>query len=74
MKRVNQILNIIMGGFVGVFIGHSMYKYWDFHTHPGLYAIQSAPWHTSILIDGIFTFIVLAICIVLKAIFRKIKK
>lgn len=74
MKKINQILNIIMGAFVGVFIGHSVYKFWDYRTHPDLYAMQSAPWHTSILIYGIFTIIVLLVILILKLIIKKCTK
>ena len=46
-NRLNRILNIIMGSVVGVFIGYGLYSVWDYKTHPGLYAMQSAPWDTS---------------------------
>ncbi len=68
MKKLNTILNIIMGAFVGVFIGHGIYTVWDFKTHPKLYAVRSAPWYTSVLMYGAFTIIMLLICIVIKAI------
>ena len=38
-------LNIIIGSFVGVFIGHGLYVLWDLKTRPELYAMQSAPWY-----------------------------
>ncbi len=75
MKKLNHILNIIMGTFVGVFIGHGIYVVWDFKTHPELYAAYSAPWYTSILVYGVFTFVVLLVCIVIKAIIKhRLKK
>lgn len=43
MKRLDTILNTIMGAVVGVFIGHGIYVVRDFKTRPELYAIQSAP-------------------------------
>lgn len=49
MKRLNAILNIIMGAFVGLFIGHGVYVVWNFKTHPELYAMQSAPWLSIII-------------------------
>ena len=67
-KKVDQILNIIMGSFTGVFIGSGLYKYWHFRKYPDLYAMQSAPWYTSILTNGLFTLVLLAICMVVKAI------
>ena len=75
MKRLDTILNTIMGAVAGVFIGHGIYVVRDFKTHPELYIIQSAPWYTSILMYGAFTLVVLLVCIVIKAIVkRKMKK
>ena len=67
-KKINQILNIIMGSFIGVFIGSGLYKYWDFQKYPDLYVIQSAPWYTSILINGLLTLVLLAVCMMVKVI------
>ena len=67
-KKVNQILNIIMGSFIGIFIGSGLYKCWHFRKYPGLYAMQSAPWYTSIFINGLFTLLLLTICMIVKAI------
>lgn len=75
MKRLNTLLNTIMGTFVGVFIGYGIYVIWNFKTSPELYAIQSAPWYTSILVYGVFALVVLLVCIVIKAnIKHKVKK
>jgi ABC-type antimicrobial peptide transport system permease subunit len=74
MKRLNTILNTIMDAFIGGFIGHGIYVIWDFKTHPELYAIQSAPWYTSILVYGAFTIVVLLVCIVIKAIIKSKQK
>ena len=68
LKRINNILNIVIGTFVGIFIGNAVYVFWDFNTRPGLYAMQSAPWYTSILLYGIFTAVVLIVSIIIKLI------
>ncbi len=65
-KKINQILNTIMGTFIGVFIGSGLYKYWHFRKYPDLYVIQSAPWYTSILINGLFTLVLLSVCMIVK--------
>ena len=70
LKKINRILNIIIGSFIGVFIGHGIYVFWDYKTHPGLYAMQSAPWYTSILVYGLFTIVVLIAGIIIKLIIR----
>ena len=45
------------------FIGTSIYQCYDYYTHPGLYALTSAPWYLDIQIAGIFTAIIVAILI-----------
>ena len=71
LKRLNNILNTVMRSFVGVFIGHSIYKYYDYTKHPDLYRIQSVPWYTSIKIYGLGTAVVLSIAIILKLLIKR---
>ena len=70
-KKIQRILNIIMSCFVGVFIGSGLYRYWHFQKYPELYFIQSAPWYTSIIVQGLLTLILLAICMIIKVIFME---
>lgn len=74
MKRLNTILNTIIGAFVGVFIGHGIYVVWNYKTCPKLYAMQSTPWYTSILVYGAFTIVVFLICFVIKVIIKHKQK
>ncbi len=74
MKKLDRVLNALIGAFVGVFIGHGIYVFWDFKMHPDLYAMQSAPWYTSILVSGIETVVVLAAAIIIKLIIRQKSK
>ena len=60
LKKLNQITNITIGSFVGVFIGCGIYVFWDYKKHPDLYTMQSAPWYTSIFVYGI---VMLIVCI-----------
>ena len=71
LKKVNNFLNIIIGAFIGVFIGHGVYVFWDYKTHPEIDASYSAPWYTSILVYGIFTVVVVLIAFVIKWFIRK---
>ena len=71
MKKINHWLNIIMGSVVSAVVGRGLYFAWDVKTHPELYAMQSAPWHTKIVVDGAFALLVLLICIVIKVIIKK---
>ncbi len=70
-KKINPILNIIMGSFIGQFIGYGLYGYWHFRKYPDFYIVQSAPWYTSILMRGLFTLVILAICMIIKIIFME---
>lgn len=70
-KKINQVINIIMAAFVGVFIGHWIFLYLDYKNHPDLYMIQSAPWYTGILVYGMGTLAVLVICIGIKIVLKR---
>lgn len=74
LRKLNCFLNIVIGSFIGVFIGFGIYKFWHFKTYPNLYAIQSAPWYTELLLDGALVAVVVVVCIILKLIiWRKLK-
>lgn len=70
MKKFNNGLNIAIGGFIGVFVGYCIYIYWEYKTFPEIYAMQSAPWYTSILLNGALTIAVVAICAIIKMIIK----
>lgn len=74
MKTLNFILSIIMSVFVGVFIGHAAYILWSVKAYPEIYAIQSAPWYTSILLYGAVSIGVCLICLLVKLILNRCKK
>ena len=74
LRKLNCFLNIVIGSFIGVFIGFGIYKFWHFKTYPNLYAMQSAPWYTELLLDGALVAVVVVVCIILKLIIRKKSK
>ena len=71
LRKLNCFLNIVIGSFIGVFIGFGIYKSWHFKTYPNLYAMQSAPWYTELLLDGAMVVVVVVVCIILKLIIWK---
>ena len=74
LRKLNYFFNIVIGSFIGVFIGFGIYKFWHFKTYPNLYAMQSAPWYTELLLDGALVAVVAVVCIILKlVIWRKLK-
>ena len=74
LRKLNCFLNIVIGSSIGVFIGFGIYKFWHFKNYPNLYAIQSAPWYTELLLDGALVAVVVVVCIILKLIIRKKSK
>ena len=74
LRKLNCFLNIVIGSFIGVFIGFGIYKFWHFKTYPNLYAMQPAPWYTELLLDGALVAVLVVVCIILKLIiWRKLK-
>ena len=71
MKKLYNVLKIMVWCFIGVFIGSSIYRYYDYTTHPALYAWQSAPWYLSIGIWGIFTAVLVAVILIVMVIIKK---
>ena len=66
LRKLNCFLNIVIGSFIGVFIGYGIYKFWHFKTYPNLYVIQSAPWYTALLLHGAMVAVVVVVCIILR--------
>lgn len=71
VKKLDRILNIIMGALLGAFVGRGMRTVWDYHTHPEQYVAQSAPWYTDILVYGLCTLIGVLSCMVIKIIIKR---
>lgn len=61
LKKVNSILDILFGAIVVVYVGYGIYLYRDYQTHPDLYAMQSAPWYTGIIVYGVFAAVFLLV-------------
>lgn len=72
MKTLRNVLWIILWSFIGVFIGSSIYRYYDYKANPGLYEMQSAPWYLSIEVSAVFTAVVAAVLLIAIWAVRKI--
>lgn len=71
MKKLYDFLNIAVWSCIGVFLGSSIYTWWDYNARPGLYAMQSAPWYLSIQMRGAFTAAVVAALLLARWILRR---
>jgi len=74
LKKINALLNIFMGCLLGVYMGRILVTYMDYRKNPGIYEMGSAPWYSGIEIEGIALAILLAVCLVIKAVIRRESK
>ena len=75
MEKLYRILKIFLWCAIGIFVGQSIYQCYDYYARPGLYASNSAPWYTSILLSGVVTLIiVLLMLLVMWMIQKKLSK
>ena len=51
MKKFNQILNIIMGSFFGVFIGSTISNYREYMQMPDIYEMQPEQWYCHVALS-----------------------
>lgn len=71
LKRINTILNTIIGAFIGVFIGRTIFTIWQYFKYPEMYMANSAPWYTSIIVNGLFTVAVVVIALLIKLLIKR---
>ncbi|NMA84915.1 MAG: hypothetical protein GX962_13760 [Epulopiscium sp.] len=71
LEKLNLILNHMIGSLIGVFIGHSIHRYFDYTKNPSLYEMQSAPWYTSIQLNGLAVALIVFVTIIIKFIIKK---
>ena len=74
MIKVRKFLNGVMGVCLGYYIGHCIFVLWNHHRHPEVYGMQSAPWYTSIWVNGLMVLVVILICTMIKMILNYIEK
>ncbi|MBR2062214.1 MAG: hypothetical protein IJ969_02755 [Anaerotignum sp.] len=74
MSKIKNVLNLIRILFCGYFVGHSVFVVWNHYKHPEIYAMQSAPWYTTILVDGIITLAVVLACTLIIFVLNHIEK
>ena len=68
VNRINRIMNTIICCSIGIFIGHGLTVFTDYRMYHDLYAMQSAPWYSSIITYGIFTAAIVVIALMIKAV------
>lgn len=74
MKKLYYILKLALWAVIGGFIGSSVYRYYDYKTHPNLYAVQSAPWYLSIQISAVFAALIVTVILIGMWVIRRFLK
>lgn len=70
-KKIDKMLNAVIGGFTGSFLGVAVYRYYHFRTNPQIYAVMSAPWHAYLIVPGIACGIIVASAVIAKLIIKR---
>lgn len=71
LKRFDRLLNLVIGCSIGAEIGYALYVYWEYRKYPLLYAMQSAPWYTGILVNGLAAVVISLVAVAAKCIINK---
>ena len=74
MRKTKKILNGIMGICLGYYVGHCIFVLWNHYRHPEFYAMQSAPWYTSLWVDGLIVLAAVLVCTLLKIFGNHVEK
>lgn len=69
-EKFDKLLNAVIGGFTGSFLGVAAYRYYHFCTNPQIYAAMSAPWHTYLIVPGITCGLVVLTAIIIKLVLK----
>ena len=71
MKNAISIIKTFLWCLAGVFIGRGIYQFIDYKMNPAKYEVQSAPWYTGLLVQGVITAIVVVCCLIVIFILKK---
>ena len=64
MKELHKFLKVFIFVQLGACTGRVLAQYLDYVKHPGLYAMQSAPWYTGIEITLILNAAIISVATV----------
>ena len=70
-KKVYDFLHIAIWAFIGVFLGGNLWRCYEYHARPELFVVQSAPWYLSILVNGLFTAVIILVLLVLRRLVKR---
>lgn len=53
LKKLYTLLDLLAATAAGVYLGGSVWRWYDYTKHPQFYVSQSAPWYLSIEVNGL---------------------
>ena len=72
-RKLDTLMNCMIIGFAAGFVYECVYTVWDYKTHPEFYAVNSAPWYTTLVLFGGIVALVIAAGMLVKFLIRKKK-
>ena len=72
-RKLDTLMNCMIIGFAVGFLYECVYTVWDYKTHPEFYAVNSAPWYTTLVLFGAVVAAVIAAGVLVKFLIRKKK-
>lgn len=74
MKKLDRIMAVVMSLTGVYFLGFVIWQVWDQSAHPEKYVVQSAPWYTSIALQGLITAGLMAVEMIVYMVFRAVMR
>lgn len=74
MKKLDRIMAVIMSLTGVYFLGFVIFQVIDQSVHPEKYVVQSAPWYTSIAVQGLITAGLMAVEMIVYMVFRAVMR
>lgn len=71
MNQLNRVLNCIIGGLLGIFLGRAIFLFWNYRVNPKTYALYSALWYYDLIFYGIIVAVLLGTALIIKLIILK---
>lgn len=63
LRKIRNIIKMFIVVDIATLVGKSLFVWWDYKNHPGLYAMRSAPWYLEIIAYAIVTVFVVVVAL-----------
>lgn len=75
LENLNHLLNAVVAGLFGNFVGQSIFNYIDYRRMPDIYAMRSGTWYDYYALPSFIIFgVVVSISLIVKSIILILKR